>query len=57
MDYGTFLTMLKVAVAQVEQDVIYFVDTSEEPGLYARSPSMTPAWWIACGRAAACSTR
>lgn len=60
VDYGTFLTMLedkKVAVAQVEQDVIYFVDTSEEPGLYARSPSMTPAWWIACGRAAACSTR
>lgn len=43
VDYGTFLTMLKVAVAQVEQDVIYFVDTSEEPGLYARSPSMTPA--------------
>ncbi len=57
VDYGTFLTMLKVAVAQVERDVIYFVDTSEEPGLYARSPSMTPAWWIACGRAAACSTR
>lgn len=25
VDYGTFLTMLKVAVAQVEQDVIYFV--------------------------------
>ena len=57
VDYGTFLTMLKVAVAQVEQDVIYFVDTSEETGLYDRSPSMTPAWWIACGRAAACSTR
>ena len=38
VDYGTFLTMLedkKVAVAQVEQDVIYFTDTSEEPGLYA----------------------
>ena len=38
VDYGTFLTMLedkKVAVAQVEQDVIYFTDTSEEAGLYA----------------------
>lgn len=38
VDYGTFLTMLEnreVAVAQVEQDVIYFTDTSEEPGLYA----------------------
>jgi len=53
VDYGTFLTMLKVAVAQVEQDVIYFVDTSEEPGLYARSPSMTPAWWIACAASGA----
>ena len=38
VDYGTFLTMLdnkEVAVAQVEQDVIYFTDTSEEPGLYS----------------------
>ena len=38
VDYGTFLTMLdnkEVAVAQVEQDVIYFTDTTEEPGLYS----------------------
>ncbi len=38
MDYGTFLTMLanrEVAVAQVEQDMIYFTDTSETPGVYA----------------------
>ena len=38
VDYGTFLTMLEnreVAVAQVEQDVIYFTDTSEEPGIYS----------------------
>ena len=34
VDYGTFLTMLadrKVAVAQVEQDMIYFTDTAETP--------------------------
>ena len=38
VDYGTFLTMLEdkeVAIAQVEQDVIYFTDTAEEPGLYS----------------------
>ena len=38
VDYGTFLTMLanrEVAVAQVEQDMIYFTDTSETPGVYA----------------------
>ncbi len=38
VDYGTFLTMLdnrEVAVAQVEQDMIYFTDTSEDAGLYA----------------------
>ena len=38
VDYGTFLTMLdnrQVAVAQVEQDMIYFTDTAEEPKLYS----------------------
>ena len=38
VDYGTFLTMLEnkeVAIAQVEQDVIYFTDTSEDTGLYS----------------------
>ena len=38
VDYGTFLTMLdkqEVAVAQVEQNVIYFPDKSEEPQVYS----------------------
>ena len=38
VDYGTFLTMLdkqEVAVAQVEQNVIYFTDKSEEPQVYS----------------------
>ncbi len=38
VDYGTFLTMLEnkeVAVAQVEQDTIYFTDTSENSVLYS----------------------
>ena len=46
VDYGTFLTMLKdkeVAVAQVEQNVIYFIDTSEEAGLYATVPFNDPS--------------
>ena len=37
VDYGTFLTMLaekEVSVAQVEQDVIYFTDTSQEAEVY-----------------------
>lgn len=37
VDYGTFLTMLdqkQVDTVQVEQDVIYFTDTSEEPNYY-----------------------
>ena len=45
MDYGTFLTMLadrKVAVAQVEQDMIYFTDTAETPGVYATSAFNDP---------------
>lgn len=49
VDYGTFLTMLKVAVAQVEQDVIYFVDTSEEPGpvrqITFHDPSLVDRLW------------
>ena len=38
VDYGTFLTMLEnkeVAIAQVEQDVIYFTDTSQEQRVYS----------------------
>ena len=45
VDYGTFLTMLKdkeVAIAQVEQDVIYFTDTAEESTLYATVPFNDP---------------
>ncbi len=45
MDYGTFLTMLadrKVAVAQVEQDMIYFTDTAETPGVYATAAFNDP---------------
>ena len=45
VDYGTFLTMLKdkeVAIAQVEQDVIYFTDTAEESTLYATIPFNDP---------------
>ncbi len=45
VDYGTFLTMLadrKVAVAQVEQDMIYFTDTAETPGVYATSAFNDP---------------
>ncbi len=45
VDYGTFLTMLadrEVAVAQVEQDMIYFTDTAETPGVYATSAFNDP---------------
>lgn len=45
VDYGTFLTMLddkEVAVVEVEQDAIYFIDTSEEPGIYATVPFYDP---------------
>ena len=45
MDYGTFLTMLadrEVAVAQVEQDMIYFTDTAETPGVYATTAFNDP---------------
>ncbi len=45
VDYGTFLTMLadrKVAVAQVEQDMIYFTDTAETPGVYATAAFNDP---------------
>lgn len=45
VDYGTFLTMLdgkEVAVVEVEQDVIYFTDTSEEAGVYATVPFNDP---------------
>ena len=45
VDYGTFLTMLadrKVAVAQGEQDMIYFTDTAETPGVYATAAFNAP---------------
>ena len=45
VDYGTFLTMLadrKVAVAQVEQDMIYFTGTAETPGVYATAAFNDP---------------
>ncbi len=45
VDYGTFLTMLadrEVAVAQVEQDMIYFTDTAETPGVYATTAFNDP---------------
>ena len=45
VDYGTFLTMLdrrEVAVAQVEQDAIYFTDKAEEPNLYSTIPFNDP---------------
>ena len=45
VDYGTFLTMLadrKVAVAQGEQDMIYFTDTAETPGVYATAAFNDP---------------
>ena len=45
VDYATFLTMLadrKVAVAQVEQDMIYFTDTAETPGVYATAAFNDP---------------
>mgnify|MGYP002510057887 CR=1 FL=1 len=45
VDYGTFLTMLdgkKVAVVEVEQDVIYFTDTSEDQDVYATVPFNDP---------------
>ena len=45
VDYGTFLAMLEskeVAIAQVEQDVIYFTDTSEEAGLYSTAAFNDP---------------
>lgn len=45
VDYGTFLTMLdsrEVAVVEVEQNVIYFTDTSEEAVVYATVPFNDP---------------
>ncbi len=45
VDYGTFLTMLdqqQVAVAQVEQDMIYFTDNSEDGVLYSTIPFNDP---------------
>ena len=60
VDYGTFLTMLadrEVAVAQVEQDMIYFTDTAETPGVYATSALTTRSWSTGSGRAGAGSQR
>ena len=60
VDYGTFLTMLadrKVAVAQVEQDMIYFTDTAETPGSTPRPPLTTRSWSTGSGRAGAGSQR
>ena len=45
MDYGTFLTMLEdqeVAVAQVEEDVIYFTDKADQPTLYSTNTFNDP---------------
>ena len=45
VDYGTFLTMLdsrEIAVVEVEQNIIYFTDTSEEAGVYATVPFNDP---------------
>ena len=45
VDYGTFLTMLEdqeVAVAQVEEDVIYFTDKSDTPTLYSTNTFNDP---------------
>ena len=41
VDYGTFLTMLddkEVAMAQVEDDVIYFTDNKDNPTYYSTVP-------------------
>ena len=45
VDYGTFLTMLEdqeVAVAQVEEDVIYFTDKADQPTLYSTNTFNDP---------------
>ena len=45
VDYGTFLTMLdeqEVAMAQVEEDVIYFTDKSDTPTLYSTNTFNDP---------------
>ena len=45
VDYGTFLTMLEdreVAVAQVEEDMIYFTDKSDPPALYSTNTFNDP---------------
>ena len=45
VDYGTFLTMLEdqeVAVAQVEEDVIYFTDKADQPMLYSTNTFNDP---------------
>ena len=45
VDYGTFLTMLEdqeLAVAQVEEDVIYFTDKADQPTLYSTNTFNDP---------------
>ena len=45
VDYGTFLTMLEdreVAVAQVEEDMIYFTDKADPPALYSTNTFNDP---------------
>ena len=45
VDYGTFLTMLEdqeVAVAQVEEDMIYFTDKADQPTLYSTNTFNDP---------------
>ena len=45
VDYGTFLTMLEdreVAVAQVEEDMIYFTDKSDPPTFYSTNTFNDP---------------
>ena len=45
VDYGTFLTMLEdqeVAVAQLEEDVIYFTDKADQPTLYSTNTFNDP---------------
>lgn len=60
VDYGTFLTMLadrEVAVAQVEQDMIYFTDTAETPASMPQPPLTIRTWSTGSGRAGAGSQR
>ena len=60
VDYGTFLTMLadrEVAVAQVEQDMIYFTAPPRPPGSTPRPPLTTRSWSTGSGRAGAGSQR